>query len=276
MPEPAPASSPSAADDPRAAAAAWPWWFGPVGFVAALMLTVVVGGLVGAAVRSAGGPGHRADHVASLLATLIQDAALVLVAVAFAATVGRVAAASFGLRPARLVPAAGLVALTLVGFYAVSAAWTVLVDPQAEQDTLAALGADETPALLVASAILVVAVAPLAEELFFRGFFYRALRNRLSVPAAVTAVSLLFGAIHYTGPRTLALLPMLALLSALFCLLYERTGSLWPAVALHTVNNAVAFAATTQTPGAALVAGTIGALMLGACALVPARLQAPG
>lgn len=260
--------------DARDPAARWPWWFGAVAFVVAVTVTVVLVAIVAGVVGGVAGTAHRSDHVVSLLGTLIQDGAFVVVAVVFARGIGRVRPASLGLRPTRLAPAAGLVALSLAFFYAVSAAWTALLAPNAGQDTLAALGTRETAVLLIASAIVVVGVAPLAEELFFRGFFYRALRNRLGVAAAIAVVSVLFAAIHYTGPQTLALLPMLALLSALFCLLYERTGSLWPAVALHTINNAIAFAATAERSGALAVAATVGVLMLTVCVVVPARLQA--
>lgn len=256
---------PSADEAARVAAGRWSWWFGPLAFLTALLPTAMLSGTVAAVT----GGGHRAGHVVSLLGALLQDATFVAVAVMFARGVGRVRPASFGLRPARLAPAAGLVALSLLVFYGASAAWQALVARGGEQDTLAALGARETGVLLVASAILVVAVAPLAEEVFFRGFFYRALRNRLGAPAAIAAVALLFGAIHYTGPSTLSLLPMLALLGALFCLLYEITGSLWPAVALHTINNTVAFAATLQRPAAVAAAAAVGLSMLAACIAVP-------
>jgi len=44
-------------------------------------------------------------------------------------------------------------------------------------------------------------------------------------------------------------------------------------VALHTINNTIAFSATAGAPGATLVAGTIGLLALSACILIPARAR---
>lgn len=258
----------------RAAVARWPWWFGPLAFVGALTLTLVLTSTLAGVVGALGGTGHRSDHAVALLGTLIQDVSFVVVAVALARGFGRVRPTSFGLRPTRLWPAAGLIALSLLIFYGASAAWAALVSSKGEQDTLAALGTQETAALLIASAIVVIAVAPLAEELFFRGFFYRALRNRLNTTSAVGVVAVLFGAIHYTGPDTLVLLPMLALLGALFCLLYERTASLWPAVGLHVINNGVAFAAGAGRPGAVVVAAGVGVVALGACVLISSRALA--
>ena len=43
------------------------------------------------------------------------------------------------------------------------------------------LGADEGTFGLIAAGFMVICVAPFAEEFFFRGFFYRALRSRFSI-----------------------------------------------------------------------------------------------
>ena len=58
-------------------------------------------------------------------------------------------------------------------------------------------------------ASIVIVLAPFAEELFFRGFVYRALRNRLSTAQATGVVAVVFGSIHYSGPETMPLLPVL-------------------------------------------------------------------
>ena len=61
------------------------------------------------------------------------------------------------------------------------------------------LGADESTLALVAAGIVVIVVAPIAEEFFFRGFFYRALRSRLGILSAAAIDGLVFGLIHFTG-----------------------------------------------------------------------------
>jgi CAAX protease family protein len=65
------------------------------------------------------------------------------------------------------------------------------------------------------------------------------------------------------------IVPPLAVLGLTFCLVYERTRSLYPVIALHSINNSIAYAA--QVDGGA-VAAVLGPLMVLACALGP-RLQ---
>ena len=115
---------------------------------------------------------------------------------------------------------------------------------------------------------MIICIAPIAEEFFFRGFFYRALRSRYSVLVAALIDGLLFGAIHFdfSSADALLIVPPLAALGFMFCLVYERTGSLYPVIALHALNNAIAFAVTIEDPGISLV---LCPLVLLGCALVP-------
>ena len=115
-------------------------------------------------------------------------------------------------------------------------------------------------------------VAPLVEELFFRGFLYRALRTRYPVVLAAIVDGAVFGLIHFEGGGgdALLLLPPLALLGVIFCLVYERTGTLWSVIGMHAFNNALAFSVVVDDGWrVAIVAGP---LMLVACAVAPALL----
>ncbi len=150
--------------------------------------------------------------------------------------------------------------------------YTLILQPDAEQTVAQDLGAEQGTFGMIAAGFMVVCVAPVAEEFFFRGFFYRALRSRYSVLAAAGLDGLLFGVIHYdfSGPDALLILPPLALLAFIFCLVYERTGSIYPTIALHALNNAIAFGVTVDDASVSLV---FGALMLVACATVPRAQQ---
>ena len=243
-------------------ASGWPAWFAAAGFVLALgasLLLAAVAAVVAVVVTgdtTADGPGYV------LAATLLQDAAFVGVAVWLAARVGSVAPADFGLRRVPLSRAIGWTLALGAAFYVFAGAYSLLLSPDGEQETLDALGADEGIVLLVVSAVVVVVLAPFVEELLFRGFLYRSLRNRLPPLRAALVIGVAFGSVHYSGGETLELLPVLAVLGAVFCLAYEKTGSLYPAIALHAVNNGIALAATADTAHAVPVAMVVLALSL--------------
>jgi membrane protease YdiL (CAAX protease family)/uncharacterized RDD family membrane protein YckC len=111
-----------------------------------------------------------------------------------------------------------------------------------EQEDLARdLGFDVSVFGAVASGVLIVGFAPISEEVFFRGFMFAGLRRRLPLAAAALLSGVIFGLFHL-GPGNFAAVGQLAGLGLILCLLYEKTGSLWPSIMLHTVNNAIAFA----------------------------------
>lgn len=98
-------------------------------------------------------------------------------------------------------------------------------------------GAEATIGLAL-TAIVIVVIAPFAEELFFRGALTGALAQRLGAftPLASGAI---FGAAHLE-PRAF---PALFVLGALLGWLYMRTRSLFPGVAVHAANNLLALLA---------------------------------
>jgi membrane protease YdiL (CAAX protease family) len=86
--------------------------------------------------------------------------------------------------------------------------------------------------------LLLVAVAllpALCEELAFRGGLQSALLGRRSPARAVGGSALVFAAFHLDPVR----FPAVLLLGLAFGWLTWRTGSIWPAVLAHAVNNGV-------------------------------------
>jgi len=76
------------------------------------------------------------------------------------------------------------------------------------------------------------------EEWIFRGYIYRALRERWRRGTAVLASSLLFAALHATNPGFSGMaLVNIFLFGAVFALLVEGSGSLWSATLAHGVWN---------------------------------------
>ncbi len=78
-------------------------------------------------------------------------------------------------------------------------------------------------------------VAPFAEELAFRGLLFPWLRARLGVPAAVFLSALCFATLH----GAVILIPALTVVGAAFAVIYQRCGSLWPAIVAHSVFNGI-------------------------------------
>ncbi|MGH2951253.1 MAG: lysostaphin resistance A-like protein, partial [Solirubrobacterales bacterium] len=98
----------------------------------------------------------------------------------------------------------------------------------------------------IAAGFLIIAVAPLSEEVFFRGFLFGGLRR--GVPFALAAVlsAGIWGLFHFTGPESWGVVLQLTVFGIALAWLYDRTGSLWPPVAVHALNNALAFAVLTS------------------------------
>ena len=90
------------------------------------------------------------------------------------------------------------------------------------------------PALL---AMLVMAgfVAPLGEELVFRGLLFPWLRGRLGVAAAAVLSGLIFAILHGAP----ILIPALTAIGTALALLYHRCGSLWPVILAHGAFNGI-------------------------------------
>jgi uncharacterized protein len=249
---------------PERAEQAWRPWTAPVALVSAL-LVAFVGGLIVALIGAAVGNSRLDDTPPGVLmtATFIQDVGFVAAAVLFASMTGRTWAAQFGLRRVRVLPAIGWMLVLYVGFIAFSGLWQQVVDIDEDTELLRDLGVEDSTLALVAAMLMVCVVAPVVEEFFFRGFFFTALRNWKGLWPAAVATGAVFGAIHVGSSPVGALVP-LAVLGFGLCLLYAKTGSLYPCIAVHALNNAIAFGTlndwTWQIP--LLTAGALAASLL--------------
>ena len=248
----------------------WPPAFAVAAFFVAIATSLVLTGIAGAVIGL--DPDDESPAVV-IVGTLILEGSLIGGALLFASFVAPPRPWQFGLRATRLWPAAGWAALALFSFYVFAAVYGVVLHPDVEQQVTKELGADRGTFGLILAGFMVIAVAPAAEEFFFRGFFYRALRTRFSLIAAAVIDGAVFGVIHFdfSGADALLILPPLAILGFLFCLVYEKTGSLYPTIALHAVNNSIAFA--VQADGGA-VSAVFGPLVVAACVLAPRLVPA--
>ena len=87
-------------------------------------------------------------------------------------------------------------------------------------------------------AILVSFIVPFYEELFFRGYVQNAMAGRWGRWVGIIGSGLAFGLFHLIPLQAIAA----TTLGIVAAWLYDRTGSLWPAIVLHMVNNFVAAA----------------------------------
>jgi uncharacterized protein len=81
--------------------------------------------------------------------------------------------------------------------------------------------------------ILVAIIAPIAEELFFRGMLYPLLRQRWSPKIAIVINGLVFALIHFIP----ILIPGLFFVGMVLAWVRERSGSIIPCMLLHAVQN---------------------------------------
>lgn len=240
---------------------AWPPWMSLASFVTGFGITIVLGGAVFVIATSAGlsedAPGLNIGL------TVLQNAALVGAAFFFAAMTGRPGASDFGLRRTRFWRSVGLLVAVWVGFFVLSGIWGIALELDQEQELPEELGAEGPLLNVLAVVVLVTVIAPIGEELFFRGFFFGALRNWRGPWLAALLTGVAFGGIH-AGSSPVGYLVPLMLFGAGLCMLYEWTGSLYPAIALHALNNSVALGANLdwswQIP-AMMVGSTAGALL---------------
>jgi membrane protease YdiL (CAAX protease family) len=125
--------------------------------------------------------------------------------------------------------------------------------------------------------VLLAFIAPLAEEVFFRGFVFGVLREKIGAAWGAIATGVVFGIVHVAG-SPIETVGVLIILGILLCVLYLKTGSLLPCIALHAINNAISFAATKSVPWPAailIVVGSTGAAVAVAAA-VTGRTSLPG
>jgi membrane protease YdiL (CAAX protease family) len=94
-----------------------------------------------------------------------------------------------------------------------------------------------TPLEASATALAAVVIAPVSEEILFRGLLYATLRRRLAWSIAALLSALAFAAVHGYTVHGFA---SVAWSGFVWAWAYERTRSLWPAMIGHAVTNATA------------------------------------
>ncbi|HUY75732.1 MAG TPA: CPBP family intramembrane glutamic endopeptidase [Ktedonobacterales bacterium] len=130
----------------------------------------------------------------------------------------------------------GLAVATLAASALYSYALTVTHAPIATNSDALAQQAQTAPLTTLGSLLAAVFVAPLCEEVFFRAFLFRGLLRGMPLWPAILVSSLLFAIAHADLGSFIPLL----IIGVALAFARSRARSLWPSVAIHTINNLVA------------------------------------
>jgi membrane protease YdiL (CAAX protease family) len=210
----------------------WGPWAAVLGVLLALGTGIVLS--VPALVVDHPPSGGELSDAANAFVQLATALGFLLVPIAIAAGRGatvRQALSQLGLR--RFRPAAIKWMLAAIGAYLLFAiAYTALVGEPHQKDIA------ETFGTVPVQVLLIVIAAPISEEVCFRGFLFGGLRERLPRLAAALISGLIFGGLHAT--TGVSAVPPLIFFGFVLALLYEKTGSIWPGILLHMLNNSVA------------------------------------
>lgn len=151
-----------------------------------------------------------------------------------------------GFRPGRGVV---VVVLGFIGFFVTAAVATVLlehfapgVDLTAEQE-IPFLAARQAWEIVLAFLALVV-IAPVSEELVFRGLLLPAFGKVFGLLPSVVIISIGFGLLH----PPLSAMIIIGLFAIFLGIAYIATKSVWPPIALHASKNLLAFFLSQSLP----------------------------
>lgn len=163
---------------------------------------------------------------------------------------------SAGLRGASVWRSVGIGFAALIVYGVLATIWASLVTSDDEHVLIEALENDNSLAGALAIAFAACITAPIGEELLFRGLLFRAFSRWGHVQAAFLSGAI-FGALHIGSAPVVHLVP-LSLLGAAFGIVFWRTGSLLPCIALHMLINSFGVATTVGDTEGAQTAWALG------------------
>lgn len=209
----------------------------------------------------------------SLVEDLVFDLGFVLAAIYFVRLRGRPRPGDFGYRRVSIGLGLGALILGAVSYYVLTDLYASVLSLHGTDKLPAPLSTATSPAAMAGIALFVCVIAPVAEEFFFRGFIFGVLRSMrvvvggrdLGMWVAAILTGILFGLAHTSSAISQDLIP-LGFLGFILCLLRWWTGSLYPCMALHSLNNALALGVTQFHWDGAQIIG----LMAGSLAVIGA------
>ena len=262
--EPAPAPTPVAGPEhaePAPPVARWR----PRTAVGALVLGLALSQAFALAVVLLHG-GRGTDEVDGA-AVLVSELPLLIVTILFARRgAQRLTPATLGIRRTPFGAALGWALAFYVGIVAAEGLYLLLVGD-------GGLGGEETAgSISTATAAMTIAgvavVAPIAEEVAFRGYLFPALTTWRGPWIAALITAVLFAAAHL-GAYPPQIAPMMVFFGLGACLLRWFTGSLLPCIGLHALNNGIVAAVALGALGAGAILGSLAAPIVAVLLVLP-------
>lgn len=142
-------------------------------------------------------------------------------------------------RPASWRSAVGKMLLALVAIWVIGAALDTFLKAGEEQGLVPPDWESDRAVPFAANFVVVALIAPVVEELMFRGLGFAAVRDMFGATAAIVVTALAFGLAH----GLVVGLPVLTIFGAILAWLRLKTASLYPPIALHAVFNGAALIA---------------------------------
>lgn len=137
-----------------------------------------------------------------------------------------------GFKPFEVGNAAKWIVIGTVSYIVFAYVYSIAVGTPEQDDIAGDFGPIPLQILMIAI------IAPIAEEVCFRGMLFGGIRNRLPLPLAALAAGAVFGVLHYSTGWSAV--PMLIIFGAVLAVVYEKTGSIWPVIIMHAMNNGLA------------------------------------
>jgi membrane protease YdiL (CAAX protease family) len=142
-------------------------------------------------------------------------------------------------RPPSLTHAAGYILGGFVAIFVINAVLSQFLQAGKEQGLVPDRWQPDHAGAFAANFAVVTIVAPVVEELTFRGFGVTALSGVVGPSAVILWVGIAFGAWH----GLIVAFPALATLGAIFAFVRLKTHSVYPTMVMHAIFNAAALIA---------------------------------
>jgi membrane protease YdiL (CAAX protease family) len=257
-----------------------PVWVPFAALGAVLAIVTLIGGTVLALAKASNPKLTSFDDLsqwAQIALTVMQDAIFVFAAwIAVRLARHGAYATDFGLRrPVNARRAVLYAALVFGAFWLVTVLLSAAFGNPPDQELVTDLKDQDQTAVLIGWAVMICAVAPFVEELFFRGFMFTVFAKRMGVAWATPLVGVIFGLGHAPAPAIS--LVALGVFGAGLCLLYWRSQSIIPGMALHALNNSITFGVVKHLQAGVfvgLVVASVGTVLLAGTAVASRRTVA--